>query len=243
MKTSPVRIRQAFTLIELLVVITIIAILASMLLPALSAAKAKAHRIQCVNNLRQTSIAARLFHSDLRPWQISTNEGGTAELLGANSTDGAAQLYAHFIALSNELSTPRILLCPADSGQRIAATNWTHLAHSGVRNRGVSWFLMVDSDDTRPGMILFGDRALEARPPLPPFSYRAAKAVRGNLGNRPDALKDSLSWNTNEVHRAAGNAALADGSVQQLSNARLRDSLVNSGDTSNNVIQPGRGAD
>src|SRR3989454_2116919 len=74
-------LRRAFTLIELLVVVAIIAILASLLLPVLARAKAKAHGVVCLNNTRQLGLAWLLYADD-HNGRLAYNLGGDVKIRG-----------------------------------------------------------------------------------------------------------------------------------------------------------------
>jgi hypothetical protein len=221
------------TLVEVLVILAVLAFVAFMYLPYYLSRPQPAHRINCVNNLKEIGLAYKVWaedNNDKYPMQVSiadTNGGGTMELAATGN------VVATFQILSNELSTPKLLYCTADK-DHTCATNFT----TDFSARNISYFVGLEANTNFPQAFLSGDDnfAVDGIP------------VKSGLVQFPKnstvawASGRHISYNSHfwtPAHdKYVGNIGLPDGSVQMITTHGLQQAIQNTGPTTNRLAIP-----
>ncbi len=173
-----------------------------------------AQMIACTNNIKQIGLAARIFandHRDRFPMEVPVNEGGTKEFAGFGV------VVPHFLVMSNELSVPKLLTCPADT--RTAASNFGEL-----RDWNIGYFVGLDAREEDSKSILTGDRNI-------------TNGLPGKVRILLLTTNQPVGW-TKEIHQHWGNLLLGGGSVQQVDSAGLQRVLGDSGVATNRLAIP-----
>jgi len=216
LRISP-KTNSGLTLVELLLVVVVLVVLFVMLIPSPRYGKHAALSVYCKENLKQTGLAYRIWADDnggKYPMELSKMNGGTLELMG---TADAWQTYQ---VMSNELSTPKVLFCPADEERQMYATNFS----TDLQGK-ISYFIGLDAGTNRPQSFLSGDDNFEI----------AGQPVKSGLLSL--WTNDPVSWAATR-HMHSGNLGLGDGSVQCSTSSGLRSYLVQTEIATNRLAIP-----
>ena len=116
---------NTFTLIELLIVVSIIAILAGMLLPALNKAREAAWKISCVNNLKSIGVASQIYTADHNDMVVVSKYNNSDPLTWMTLLCGSKQLNCSDLTAQNTQLPFKVFQCPAASRIPSNGTNWT----------------------------------------------------------------------------------------------------------------------
>jgi hypothetical protein len=204
---------RAFTRVELLALLTALAFLAALVLPALANTRPRSARVICANNLRQIGAA-------MHTWG---NDHGDAPLFYVYPTNGGTRLHAldpnvwlHFSWISNELISPRILLCPSDSGSPaidFSTRPEGGYLHPNFLNRATS-YLLSNQGGLRfdPDQYLSGDRNVGE-------ATVAGSSIFGT--SLRNGSQSPLRW-LSGLHHPEGNLLRNDGRVEYFTQEQLQ---------------------
>jgi len=214
----------AFTRLDLAMVLAALGLLSGIAWPVLAGNKQRSEQVSCLGNLRQIGRAVQLWgsdHDDRTPWFTPVIDGGTRE--SPDPLKNAA--FFQMGALSNDLVTPKMLVCPSDVGvgaPRKMASNFSAADPNGgfftlgYHNAALSYIIDLHSYFWLPRYILSGDRNIRWDNP----NALCALGFSGTTLANGSPVQADIYW-TNAIHGETGNILYTDGSVEHLSTGGL----------------------
>lgn len=214
--TDPRPSESAFSRFDLGATVAVVGLLSFLVISSHTDAQVTDHTVACMNNLKQVYLAFKTFSIDYEqrfPMAVSAKDGGSREFVAGGNA------FRHFQVLSNELSNPNVLLCPADN--RKPAFNFAKLADTNV-----SYFVGVDANPKRPSMLMAGDRNLTLNGAIINSGLVSIKST------------DAAGWGEN-LHRVQGNMLTTQPALlPSVSEQRLRLLLRSTGTNINRLAIP-----
>ena len=236
MNLSPRHSRESakagFTLLELLVVVAIIAVLAGLLLPALSLAKSKARQILCMASQKQLALASELYGTDSLGFFVPNGHGhpdseetprtwvaGDSHFFLPGFTNTQYLVDERYAAFASYIPTAKLYKCPADKAvvKRAGAMNIPQI-RSYAMNAFVGW--SVDEEELTPGYRVYrrgGDFSVKS--PADIFLFQEVHpnsiCMPAFLTHMPGAPVDGFYHYPSSLHRGGSWVTFVDGHTER----------------------------